>query len=128
LVRIVIIAATPLLAGGLLEALSDVEGWAVSVLTEPGDADVVVCAVPDGVDLELPPGTLVVLLGEALDEFANAQDARALALLTPATTSAQLRAAVAAVLQGLSVRARGAAWLPAGPPSAGGRPESITSR
>ena len=118
--RIIIIAATPLLASGLLQALSGVDGWVVSMQVEPGDADVVVWqAVPDGVDLELPPGTPAVLLGEALGDFVGAHDARALALLTPAATPAQLRAAVAAVLLGLSVRARGTAWSPAGPSPGG---------
>ena len=114
--RIVIIARTTLLASGLLQALSGVDGWVVSVQAEPGDADVVVWqAVPDSTDLELPPGMPAVLLGDALDDFASTDDARALALLTPAATPAQLRAAVAAVLQGLSVRAPGAARLPPGP-------------
>jgi DNA-binding NarL/FixJ family response regulator len=84
LARIVIIAATPLLASGLLQALSGVDGWVVSVQAEPCDADVVVWQ-------------------------------RALALLSPTATPAQLRAAVAAVLLGLSVRAPGAVWSPAGP-------------
>jgi DNA-binding NarL/FixJ family response regulator len=116
LARIVIIAATPLLASGLLQALSGVDGWVVSVQAEPGDADVVVWqAALHGADLELPPSTSAVLLGEALDDFASARDARALALLSPTATPAQLRAAVAAVLLGLSVRAPGAVWSPAGP-------------
>lgn len=114
--RIAIIAATPLQAGGLLQALSGVDGWRVSVQAEPGDADVVVWqTVPHGADPELPSGTSAVLLGEALDDFASAPDVRALALLSPAATPAQLRAAVAAVLLGLSVRAPGAVWSPPGP-------------
>lgn len=120
LVRIAVIAATPLLAGGLLQALSGVDGWLVSVQAEPGDADVVVWqAGPHGADLELPAGTPAVLLGEALDDFASAHDARALALLAPTATPAQLRAAVAAVLLGLSVRAPGAVWSAASPAAAG---------
>lgn len=114
--RIVIVAATPLLASGLLQALSGVDGWSVGVQAEPGDADVVVRhSTAHDADLKLPPGTSVVLLGEVVDDFATAHDTRALALLSPATTPEQLRAAVAAVLQGLSVRGPGAAWPPAGP-------------
>ena len=121
--RIAIIAATPLLAGGLLQALSGVDGWVVSVQAEPGDADLVVWqAAPRGADLELPAGMPAVLLGEARHDFARAPDARALALLSPAATPAQLRAAVAAVLLGLSVRAPGAVWSAAGPAAADHEP------
>jgi DNA-binding CsgD family transcriptional regulator len=131
LARIVIIAATPLLASGLLQALVGVDGWMVSVQAEPGAADVVVWqSTLHGADLQLPAGTAAVLLGEALEDFANAHDARALALLPPAATPAQLRAAVAAVLQGLSVRAPGAAWSPAGSSSGapGAEHEPLTPR
>lgn len=76
-------------------------------------------AAPHGADAPLPAGTPAVLLGDALHDFASAHDARALALLSPTATPAQLRAAVAAVLLGLSVRAPGGVWCAPGP-SAGG--------
>jgi DNA-binding NarL/FixJ family response regulator len=123
LLRIGIRSTSPLIAGGLLAALSGVADWQPS--TDPAvDGDALVLHTQGGADAlarhaALPPRLPAVLLGEDLREIAqrSAADPRPLALLASSATPARLRAALGAVLQGLSVRdaaegfARGApAW------------------
>jgi DNA-binding CsgD family transcriptional regulator len=127
--RVVIVSASPLLAGGLAEALSGVAEWQVSVQPEPGEADVLVTDAPEHPGLAaLPPAVGLVLLGEDLHDGAARHDARPLALLSPDATPAQLRAAVAAVLAGLSVQDAGLPWrVTMGQPLAGDH-EPLTPR
>ena len=112
--RIVIVSSSPLLASGLVQALSAVDGWQVLVQPEPDGADVLVLHAHDpDAALALPPEVPAVVLGDDLRDLAARRDARPLALLSPGATPAQLRAAVAAVLQGLSVREPLLPWHPA---------------
>ena len=85
------------------------EGWAVEVLAAATAADVLVWPQPPEHNA-WPPATPLVLVG---DDVRGPPDARPVALLPADTTPAQLRAAVAAVLQGLSVRDAGSGWVPA---------------
>ncbi len=107
--RIVIVGPSPLLAGGLAAALSGVEGWSVEVQATATAADVLVWPQPPE-HAGWPPATPLVLIG---DEVRGPPDTRPVALLPADTTPAQLRAAVAAVLQGLSVRDAGSGWVAA---------------
>ena len=110
--RIVIVGPSPLLAGGLAAALSGVEGWTVAVMAtataKATAADVLVWPQPPEHNA-WPPATPLVLVG---DDVRGPPDGRPMALLPTDTTPAQLRAAVAAVLQGLSVRDTGTGWVP----------------
>ena len=127
--RIVIVSPSPLLAGGLAAALSAVDGWEVAVQAAPDDADVLVLHAHDpDASLALPPGVPAVVLGDDLRDLASRPEPRALALLSPAATPLQLRAAVAAVLQGLSVRDPALAWHPAFGHPATGDHEPLTPR
>ena len=109
--RIVIVSSSPLLADGLAAALSCVDEWQVLVSSTPDQADVLVLHAHEP-DAALPPDVPAVVLGDDLRELASRSESRALALLSPSATPAQLRAAVAAVLQGLSVREPSTAWHP----------------
>ena len=109
--RIAIVSPSPLLAGGLAAALHGVQDWAVAVQPGMADADALVLHAHDAADAlaqhaALPPQVPAVMLGDQLRELAQraAAEPRALALLASSATPARLRAAVAAVLQGLSVR------------------------
>jgi len=105
LTRIAIHSSAPLLANGVAAALSSVQGWQVDLSSDSDHADVIVLHVQDADEtLALPPGMPAVVLGEDLSSLAARAEQRAWALLSPAATPAQLRTAVAAVLQGLSVR------------------------
>ncbi len=114
---ITIVSPTPLLADGLAAALAGVAGWQVSVRRslEPDEqADVLVLHARDAAQAlalhaALPAQQRAVLLGADLRELArrSSNGAHALALLSPDATPEQLRAAVAAVLQGLCVRMAG---------------------
>lgn len=106
--RIVIVSPSPLLADGLAAALAGVEGWWVELQPTVVAADVLVLSNPPP-HADWPPATPLVLVG---DDLRGPGDNRPLALLPADTTPAQLRAAVGAVLQGLSVRDAGGAWLP----------------
>ncbi len=113
---IVVVSPSPLLADGLAAALAGVDGWQVNVRQTPEAADVLVLHARDAAQAlalhaALPAPQAAVLLGTDLRELArrNNSEARALALLSPDATPAQLRAAVAAVRQGLSVRMAGLA-------------------
>ena len=109
--HILVISPSPLLAGGLVEALSAVDGWQVSVRPGPEAADVLVLHAPDpDALLALPAGVPAVILSEEPRDLASGPEPRALAWLSPQATPLQLRAAVAAVLQGLSVRDAASAW------------------
>jgi len=108
---IVVVSPSPLLADGLVAALSSVPGWHVAVHAVPVAADLLVLHARDAAQAlawhaALPPQQNAVLLGDDLRELARraAGETRPLALLSPDATPERLRAAVAAVLQGLSVR------------------------
>jgi len=110
--HIAVLSPSPLLAGGLVAALQGVDGWTVD--SDAGAADAFVLHARDAAEAlarhaALPPGVPAVLLGEQLREVARraAAEPRALALLAPSASPARLRAALAAVLQGLSVREPG---------------------
>ena len=112
--RIAIVCSSPLLAGGLAAALQDVDGWTVQARRDSSEADALVLHARDSAEAlarhaALPPGLPAVLLGDDLHEVVRraAGDPRALALLTPSASPARLRAALAAVLLGLSVREAG---------------------
>ncbi len=104
--RIRTVCASPLLADGLAAALAGVEGWLVErePAAEGGAPLDVLVLHGEAPSAGWPPGTPLVLLGDAARPPA---DGRPLALLAADATPAQLRAAVAAVLQGLSVRDAG---------------------
>jgi len=96
--RVAIVAATPLLAQGLAAALQRGEGWEVHV----GADDSAAAVVLQDPAAALPPDTVpLVLIG---DEPFDALRRSPLALLASTATPAQLRAALAAVLEGLSLR------------------------
>ncbi len=110
--RIALVAATPLLLQGLAAALHDAARWqlVVTLAHDFGpagagwDADALVLhlastPMPPG---WAAPGLPTVILGSELQAFAKMP--HPLALLPPDATAAQLRAALHAVLQGLSVR------------------------
>ena len=82
--RIVIVSAAPLLADGVAGALRDVAGWRVTVGHADDDADAWVLPAPDDITVRGAGG-------------ASAQ-------LSAGAGASRLRAAVAAVLEGLSVR------------------------
>jgi len=110
--HIAVLSPSPLLAGGLVAALQGVDGWTVD--SDAGAADAFVLHARDAAEAlarhaALPPGAPAVLLGEQLREVARraAAEPRALALLAPSASPARLRAALAAVLQGLCVREPG---------------------
>ena len=131
--HIVIVSPAPLLADGLAAALAATAGWQVEVRPAPETADALVLHARDAVEAlallaAAPPEVPVVMLGDDLREAAqrSAGDGRAVALLAPSATPAQLRAAVAAVLAGLSVRERQGAW-PA-PSAPAGDHEPLTPR
>jgi len=112
--HITILSPTPLLAGGLVAALQGVDGWTVELAGDASAADALVLHTRDAAEAvarhaALPPGVPAVLLGDSLREVARraAAEPRALALLAPSASPARLRAALAAVLQGLSVREPG---------------------
>jgi DNA-binding NarL/FixJ family response regulator len=112
--RIVVVCASPLLAEGLAGALSGVAGWDVESASAPAAADLLVLHARDAAQAlawhaGLAPRQRAVLLADDRRELArrSAGDTRALALLPSDATPEQLRAAVAAVLQGLSVRVAG---------------------
>jgi DNA-binding NarL/FixJ family response regulator len=129
LARIVIHSPAPLLANGVAAALSSVDGWQVELSSDPGHADVMVLHVQDADEtLALPPGMPAVVLSDDLASLAARAEQRAWALLSPAATAAQLRAALAAVLQGLSVRAPGLGFGAAGAHTAPGDHEPLTPR
>jgi DNA-binding NarL/FixJ family response regulator len=113
---IVVVSPSPLLAEGVVGALSGVPGWQVAARQSPSAADVLVLHARDAAQslalhAALAPQQRAVLLADDLRELArrSAGEPRPLALLSPDATPEQLRAAVAAVLQGLSVRVASAA-------------------
>ena len=81
--RIVVVGTSPLLADGVAAALRGVEGW-----------DVQIGAADDGADCWVLPGAELVVRGPG----------GASAHLAADSAGARLRAAVIAVLEGLSVR------------------------
>lgn len=120
---IAVVSASPRLAEGLASALAGVADWRVAIHPAPAPADALVLHVRDAAQAvawcaALPALQPCVLLGDDLREVArrHVAEPRPLALLSPELRPARLRAAVAAVLQGLSVRAAddGATALDAG--------------
>lgn len=112
--RIAIVCSSPLLAGGLAAALQGEAGWTVQTRGDAAEADALLLHARDAAEAlarhaALPPGLPAVMLGEALRDLARRTpaEARPLALLAESASPARLRAALAAVLQGLSVREAG---------------------
>jgi DNA-binding NarL/FixJ family response regulator len=130
--RIAIIAATPLVAEGLAAALAGA-GYEVGTDADAAaGADALVLHDANAVPLA---GVPVVVVGDAA--AVPADDGRPLALLAAGATPAQLRVAVAAVLEGLSLRDEAHRWgaspaaaLPAVPglPGLPFAPEPLTPR
>jgi DNA-binding CsgD family transcriptional regulator len=103
LTHIAIVTGTPLLAQGLTAALAGEPGWELSQHDEPVVADLLVLHRGDDATVPtLPPDVPAVVIGSALRDWAALP--QPLALLPTGATAAQLRVAVAAVLQGLLVR------------------------
>lgn len=101
--HIAIVTGTPLLAQGLAAALSGEPGWELSQHGEAVAADVLVLhRGGDATVPTLPPCVPAVVIGSALRDWVALP--QPLALLSSGATAAQLRVAVAAVLQGLQVR------------------------
>lgn len=108
--RIAVVARSPLWAGGVAAALAEDLRWQVELVAASAagadaqaPADAVVLRDVDAA--ALPPGLPAVVLGDATTEAAALRDTpRPLALLAADASPAVLRAAVAAVLEGLSVR------------------------
>jgi ATP/maltotriose-dependent transcriptional regulator MalT len=121
-IRIAIVAPSPLQASGLAAALAGVPEWQVAIQDQPPRAGHDAAAVLQARDAAqalalhaaLPGALPAVMLGDELRELAQQPATRALALLSPQATPAQLRAAVAAVLQGLAVREPAEPWAPFG--------------
>jgi DNA-binding NarL/FixJ family response regulator len=82
--HIVIVSATPLLADGVASALRGVDGWHVSIGHTDDDADAWVMPAPEEITVRGAGGASAQISGGA--------------------APSRLRAAVAAVLEGLSVR------------------------
>lgn len=103
--HIAIVTRTPLLAQGLAAALAGEPGWQISQHGEPVAADVLVLHRGDDASVPpLPPDVPAVVIGSALRDWAALPLAQPIALLPSGASAAQLRVAVAAVLQGLQVR------------------------
>jgi len=100
--RIVIVSSAPLLADGVAGALRDVDGWRVSIGHADDDADAWVLPAPEDITVRGAGG-------------ASAQ-------LSAGAGAVRLRAAVAAVLEGLSVREQ--PWMVTDP----GSREPLTPR
>jgi DNA-binding CsgD family transcriptional regulator len=127
LIRIDIANASPLVAAGLAAALRAGHDWSVSTAPPAFDADVWVWHGGSGGETPwaLPAAMPCVLLADTAAQVPAAlagpaadggPEARAVAVLPTSATPQQLCAAVAAVLQGLSVRAPGLAFAPMFPP------------
>ena len=112
--HVLVISRSPLFGDGLAAALSSVEGWQVRVAALPDEAaDVLVMHAHEAEVLAtLPESVPLVLIGDDTPHPLprEAQRQQALALLSPSATPQQLRAAVGAVLQGLSVRQGSGDW------------------
>lgn len=112
--RIGLVVGSPLLAQGLGAALADAAGdhrWQALAMAGFEAADAYVLQVDSELSLaRLPSGVPAVVVGADAATIAAARAAdptRPWAWLDAAATPAQLRAAVAAVLEGLSVHASG---------------------
>lgn len=109
LTPVVVITATPLQAAGLLAALSGVADWQVvaHAFNQPLPDHIAALVLQGAEPTTLPPLLPLVRLADDTGEGLlpqNRHDTRPLALLPSGASAAQLRAALAAVLQGLSVR------------------------
>ena len=123
--RIAVVSASPLWASGVSAVLAAHAGWQVQSTAELADA-IVLQVQPESA--ELPPALPAVLIGEDLRELVAQRGTGApLALLAPEAGAETLCAALAAVLQGLSVRdaAHASTW---GPSVIAGEHEPLTPR
>jgi DNA-binding NarL/FixJ family response regulator len=109
--RIAIVSPSPLWAGGVAAALNAQPDWRVQVQEDARDSDAAVLHAQVAADAlrqhaALPSLLPTVWVGDDLRELAarSGAEPRALALLAADATPAQLRAALLAVLAGLSVR------------------------
>lgn len=139
--RVAIVAASRLVADGIAAALAGGGEWQTELLPaaaawaaaiEVGSFDALAAHLRDPADASpllasLPAALPAVLIADDVHEIVlrGAADARPLALLTAHATPAQLRAALAAVLAGLSVREPTFAWPQ---PAAAGDHEPLTPR
>ena len=123
--RVLIISRSPLLADGLAAALSPVEGWQIDVAALPEAADVWVMQARevDALTADVPTDLPLVLIGTEAHPI-RSMHPRALALLPSSATPQRLRAAVGAVLQGLSVRESASDWPAVHPQAADHEPLS----
>ena len=122
--RIAVVGMSPLWASGVSAVLSAHAGWQVQSTTDRADA-IVMQAQPDAAEL---PALPAVLVGDDLRELtAQRGHGLPLALLAPEAGADALCAALAAVLQGLSVRdaAHASTW---GPSVIAGEHEPLTPR
>ncbi|MBL8344970.1 MAG: helix-turn-helix transcriptional regulator [Rubrivivax sp.] len=121
--RIAIVGAAPWLAQGLASALADQARWELRVQPAGEAADAYVLHARDEAEAAtlraaLPPLAPVLWIGAApVPAEAGAGDnAQAVGQLSEQAGAEQLRAALAAVLAGLSVRDAAAAWPARGAP------------
>lgn len=120
--RVAIVGAAPWLAQGLAAALADEARWELVTLPgiEPADAYVAHArAATEAADLQaaMPAQAPVLWVGAAPASSTAAQ-------LPPDAGAEQLRAALAAVLVGLSVRVAGATWPSRAPGTQAGTGDS----
>jgi len=118
--RIAIVGATPWLAQGLASALADEARWELVVPPGGDAADAYVLHARDEADAAalqaaLPPLAPALWIGAApsiaeTSETGEGDTARAVGHLPAEADAEQLRAALAAVLAGLSVRGAAATW------------------
>ena len=110
-----------------MAALSGEPGWQLSRHGAPVAADVLVLHRGDDAGVPpLPPDVPAVVIGSALRDWASLP--QPLALLPGGATAAQLRLAVAAVLQGLQVRHPPWTFAPPPLPVDNGAHEPLTPR
>ncbi len=115
--RIAIVGAAPWLVQGLASALADERRWELVIPTGNEVADAYVlhaCDEADAATLQaaLPAQAPLLWVGAAPASAGagEGEPSRALGHLPAEAGASQLRAALAAVLAGLSVRGMGAAW------------------
>lgn len=121
--RIAIVGAAPWLAQGLASALADQARWELRVQPAVEAADAYVLHARDEAEAAalraaLPPLAPVLWIGAAPApaEAGAGDNAQAIGQLSEQAGAEQLRAALAAVLAGLSVRDAAAVWPARGAP------------